>query len=206
MNETMVQTADLKEGLEILNPFLAKHNFALDKFIDKKGSREQYTVVTFKNESKQFIIDYRFSIGQVLYQYDNSILSHPFYLDQLGFADKKRHRDFISDNKLEEFKYILHDLKYLVDDFFTGECIKLKEFAKLQDNIISELDRKVRGEISIKNDIIRIEKARQIFRSKELQKCLDTYKVVENNNLLTELDDNIIAYCNRNLYTSNNQN
>ncbi len=195
----MTQTIELKEGLEILTPFLTEHNFRLDKFIDKKGSREQFTVASFKNESKQFIIDYRFSIGQVLYQYDNSILSHPFYLDQLGFADKKLHKDFISDNKLEEFKYILHDLKYLVDDFFTGECIRLKEFAKLQNNIITELDRKVRGETSIKNDIIRIDKARQRFRNKELQKCLDTYKTIENNNLLTDLDDNIIAYCNRNL-------
>lgn len=194
----MEQTTDFKEGLEILSPFLVQHNFVLDKFIDKKGSREQFTVVSFKNENKQFIIDYRFSIGQVLYQYDNLILSHPFYLDQLGFADKKRHKDFIADNKLEEFKYILHDLKYLVDDFFTGECIKLKEFAKLQENIIIELDRKVRGETSIKNDIIRIEKARQKFRNKEFQKCLDTYKAIENNNLLTELDDNVIAYCKRN--------
>ncbi len=195
----MPQTIELKKGLELLNPFLSEHNFALNKFIDKKGSREQFTVVSFKNESKQFIIDYRFSIGQVLYQYDNSILSHPFYLDQLGFADKKLHKDFISDNKLEEFKYILHDLKYLVDDFFTGECIRLKEFAKLQGNIITELDRKVRGETSIKNDILRIEMARQKFRNKELQKCLDTYHAIENNNLLTDLDDNIISYCNRNL-------
>ena len=61
------------------------------------------------------------------------------------------------------------------------------------------VDRKVRGETSIKNDVIRIEKARERFRNKELQKCLDTYKVVENNNLLTDLDDNIIAYCDRNL-------
>ena len=195
----MAQTADLKEGIEILNPFLAQHNFVLDKFVDKSGTREQFTIVSFKNERKQFIIDYRFSIGQVLYQHDNSIISHPFYLDELGFANKKQHKDFISENKLEEFKHILHDLKYLVDDFFTGECIKLKEFSKLQDNIIKELDRQVRNETSIVNDKIRIDKARQRFRNKEHQKCLDTYKAVENNNLLVELDDKIIAYCTRNL-------
>jgi hypothetical protein len=195
----MTQTTEFKTGLEILTPFLVQHNFTLEKFIDKKDFREQFTIVSFKNEGKQFIIDYRFSIGQVLYQYDNSIISHPFYLDQLGFADKKKHKDFLSENKLTEFKYILHDLNYLIDDFFTGKCVKLKEFSILQDNIMRELDRKIRNETSIKNDTIRIDKARQRFRNKELQKCLDTYKVVENNNLLAELDDKIIEYCNRNI-------
>ncbi len=30
----MAKTTELKEGLEILNPFLAQHNFVQDMFVD----------------------------------------------------------------------------------------------------------------------------------------------------------------------------
>ncbi len=63
--------------------------------------------------------------GQVLYQFDNAVISHHFYFDQLGFADKKKLTDFLSDDNPEKFQHILHDFNFLIDDFFKGECTKL---------------------------------------------------------------------------------
>jgi len=188
---------DLSKGLETIQPFLNGYGFELDEYNIEKKSGEHFALATYKNENKKFIIDYRFSIGQILYQYENSIASHPFYLDQLGFADKKQHNDFLSDNHLAEFKHILHDFEYLTDDFFKGECKKLKKISELQDNIITEVDRKARKENSLRVDILRIEASRQAFRTKEYKKCLDIYKFVDHKNLLMELDNKIIEYCKR---------
>lgn len=190
---------DIKKGLEIITPFLTTHDFELDSFLSGKDLEDDFAVVSFKKERKQFIIDYRFSIGQALYKFDNSIISHPFYLNQLGFENKIWHKDFLSDQRLDGFKQILHDFEFVVDDFFKGECNKLKEFAELEKSVTSELDRNILIERAIRFDKVVIEKARQEFRAKELKMCLDTYSLVGDQNLIADLDKKIIEYCKRNL-------
>lgn len=190
---------ELTKGLEIIEPFLKSYGFELDEYGVEKKSEGHFAIATYKSESKKFIIDYRFSLGQILYQYDNSIASHPFYLDNLGFKDKKLHKGFISAIQLEEFNRILHDFEYLTDDFFKGECIKLQKISSLKDNIITEAERKIRKEKSMQFDSFRIEKARQYFSKKEFQKCLDIYRFVDNKDLFGELDNKAIEYCKRHI-------
>lgn len=190
---------DIKKGLEVLTPFLTTHDFELDAFLSGKDLEDDFAVVSFKKERKKFIIDYRFSIGQALYKFDDSIISHPFYLNQLGFENKIWHKDFLSDQRLEGFKQILQDFEFVVDDFFKGECNKLKEFAQLEKIVTSELDRNIFIERGVRFDKVVIEKARKEFRLKALKMCLDSYSLVENVNLLLDLDKKIIEYCNRNL-------
>jgi len=190
---------DIKKGLDILTPFLSTHDFELDNFLSGKDLNDDFVIVSFKKDRKKFIIDYRYSIGQALYKFDNSIISHPFYLNQLGFENKVWHADFLSDQRLEGFKQILHDFEFVVDDFFNGECNKLKEFAELEKSITLELDRNILIERTIRIDRVIIEKARQQFRVKELKMCLDSYSLVENVNLIADLDHKIMEYCKRNL-------
>jgi hypothetical protein len=189
----------LSEGLEILNPFLKGNGFEFDKYDFDTSSDSPLSLASYKNENKKFIVDYRFSVGQVFYQFDTFIVSHPFYLDNLGFTNKKKHKGFLPDHKLEAFNHLLHDFEYLLDDFFKGKCEKLKEISELQENIITEVDRKIRLENSIRLDNIRIDKARKEFRKKEYLKCLDIYKFVDNKHLLIELDIEIMKYCNRHI-------
>ena len=190
---------NLSKGLELLDPFLKGYGFEFDKYNFDANSDNNFTLASYKNESKKFIIDYRFSTGQVLYQYDNYLVNHPFYLDHLGFTNKKKHNGFPPNQKLEAFNHILHDFEYLLDDFFKGECYKLKEISELQENIITGVDKKIRLENGIRLDNIRIEKARREFRNKEHLKCLDIYKFVDNKDLLVELDFKIMEYCNRHI-------
>lgn len=190
---------DIKKGLEILTPFLTTHDFELDNFLSGKDLDDDFAIVSFKKDRKKFIIDYRFSIGQALYKFDESIISHPFYLNQLGFENKIWHKDFLSDQRLEAFKQILHDFEFVVDDFFKGECNKLKQFAELEKSVTSDLDRNILIERGVRIDKVVIEKARQEFRIKEFKTCLDTYSLVENVNLFLDLDKKIVEYCKRNL-------
>jgi hypothetical protein len=195
----MLLLKDLTKGLQTVEPFLNEYGFKFDNYENDNSRDQDYTIATYTNEHKVIHFDYRFTYGQVLYQFKNSIVSHPFYLDELGFAAKAQHKEFLLENKLEAFKHILHDFNFLVDDFFEGGCTKLKEIAKLQDTIITGLDKKLREENILRLDNIRIDKARQVFRVKDFVKCMLIYNAVENKNLLQEVDNKIIAYCKRHI-------
>jgi predicted glutamine amidotransferase len=195
----MLEIKDLPKGLEILDPFLKKYGFEFDKYNFDNNSDDHRTLASYKKENKKFIVDYRFSTTHVLYQYGNCMVSHPFYLDHLGFINKKKHNGFLPNQKLKAFYNILHDFEYLIDDFFKGECEKLKEISKLHENVITEVDRQIRLENGIRLDNIRIEKARREFRNKDHIKCLDIYKFVDNKYLLVELDFKIMEFCNRHI-------
>jgi dGTP triphosphohydrolase len=198
----MQPLTDLINGLEILEPFLKQHGFEFNNFENVKDSRGQITVATYVKGQKKFIIGYRISIRQVVYQFDNSIVGHDFYLDQLGFADKKENPDILSDDKLLAFMNILKDFEFLVNDFFDGQCIKLKQFSKLQDNVITEHNKVAWEKYNFQLDRNIIETAREEFKKKNFQKSIETYKAVEQKNLLNNLDNRIIEYCERNIYSN----
>lgn len=186
---------ELVNGLGVLEPFLSKFGFHFDNFENGKGSGGQFTVATFIKGDKKFIIGYRFSIGYVVYQCDMSQVSHDFYLDGLGYAKQKQFLDFQSDDKLLAFRHILHDLDFLVDDFFLGDCSKLKVFAQQQKEQIEEHNRKAQEEYKYQFDRLHIDKARQEFKSKNYKACLDNYGKVQCNEVLSDIDRKTIEYC-----------
>lgn len=195
----MQHLKDLSKGLEKLDPFLKKYGFESDIYDTDININGHFTLASYKNENKKFIIDQSFRIEKVLYQCDDAIVCHPFYLDQLGFADKKKHNNFLQNSKIDAFHDILNDFEYLVDDFFRGECYNLKKIAELQENIITEVDREIRKVNSFRLDNIKVEKARREFRNKEYLICLNIYKFIDNKNLLVDLDYKIMEYCNRHI-------
>ena len=195
----MQPLTDLTRGLEILEPFLRQNGFTLDNFENGKGSGGQFTIATFKNGQKKFFIGYRFSIGELGYQFDNYKVGHVFYLDHLGFADKKKFPDFQSDDKLIAFRHILHDLGFLVDDFFIGSCSKLVEASKLQDKFVKEHNQKAQEEYADRFDTRKIEQARQKFKEKEYKKSLAIFLSVENKTLLKALDRKTIEFCEKHI-------
>ena len=188
---------DLIKGLEILEPFLRQYGFEFDNFENGKGSGGQFTIATYINGHKRFIIGYRYSIGELGYQFENIKVGHTFYLDHLGLADKKQFPDFQSDDKLNSFRHILHDLYFLVDDFFVGPCSKLIEASKLQEKFIKEHNEKAQEEYNNHFDKIKIEQARQKFKDKEYKKALELYATVEHKTLLNDVDKKTIEYCKR---------
>jgi hypothetical protein len=188
---------DLTKGLEILVPFLGRHGFTLDNYENGKGSGGHFTVATFKNGRKSFIVGYRFSIGELGYQFDNYHVGHTFYLDHLGLADKRQFPDFQSDDKLLAFRHILQDLEYLVGDFFEGSCDKLVEAAKHQEKFVKYHNEKAQQDYNKHFDLMKIDRARHKFKEKDYKGTLDIYKTVEHKTLLNDLDKKTMEYCKR---------
>jgi len=187
--------ADLEKGIEILDPFLKQHEFRFHGFEDIKGSGRHFTLAKFKKERKEFILGYRFSVGQIVYQFDNLSVGHDFYLDKLGFGSKKKFESVQTEDKLLPFKYILSDFDYLVDDFFKGECIQLQAYSKLQDNIIKEYDQKARKRYNRQFYELRILEARSEFSNKNYKKSIEIYTSIDIKCLLNDLDGKIIEFC-----------
>jgi len=160
-----------------------------------KSPTSHFLLTKYKKDRKEFILGYHCSIGQVVYQFDDLAVSHDFYLDKLGFAKEKQFQDIQSKYKFLAFENLLHDFNFLVDDFFAGECIRLKEIARLQDNIISEYDKKARDGYNIEFDKLRIDKAREEFKNRNFKKCIELYKSVESVSLINDLDRRIIEFC-----------
>jgi hypothetical protein len=188
---------DLIKGLEILEPVLRRYGFTFDKYENGKGSGGQFTIAIYINGHKKFVIGYRFSIGELGYQFDNFKVGHTFYLDHLGFADKKQFPDFQSDDKLLAFRHILHDFEFLVEDFFVGSCDQLIVAAKLQDKFVKKHNEKSQQEYNNQFDRMHIEQARQKFKEKNYKKCLEIYMTIEHKNLLSDFDKKTINYCER---------
>ena len=187
--------ADLEKGLEILEPFLKLYDFDFKGFEDFRGAGRHLTLAKFKNERREFILGYRFSVGQIVYQFDNLSVGHDFYLDKLGFGSKKKFEGVQTDDKLLPFKYILSDFDYLVEDFFRGECQRLKEYSRLQDNIIKEYDRKARKRYNSQFYELRILEARSEFINKNYKKSIEIYTSIDIKCLLNDLDGKIIEFC-----------
>ena len=187
--------ANLEKGLDIIEPFLKQYDFGSKDYENFKGSSDRFTFVKYQNGLKEFHLGYDFSIRHVVYQFDDFTVSHHFYLNKLGFEDKKLFNDIQTDDKLLAFSNILHDFNFLVDDFFKGECIRLKEISKLHENIIAEYDKKASDGYNIEFDKLRIEKARQEFRNKNFQKSLEIYRSIEYKEFMNELDEKVIEFC-----------
>jgi len=193
----MQPLTDLVRGIKVLEPFLTQHGFELEKYENGQGSGGQFTIAIFVSGRKKFIVNYRFSIAQVIYQFDSAKVCHDFYLDQLGLADKKKLPDFHSEDKLIAFTHLLHDFELLINDFFGGDCRQLNAFSKLQDNVISEYGGIAREEYDLKLDKDRIEEARQKFKSKDFKGSIEIYRTVEIRGLLNDLDNRLIDFCER---------
>jgi hypothetical protein len=188
----MNPVAELVSGLTLLEPFLKSYGFVLDNYENGKGSGGHFTIATFKNGHKKVVIGYRFSVGQLDYRYDDSVVRHDFYLKQLGHAETMKFPGFQSDDKLESFRHILADFQLLKSDFFNGDCKELIRIAKLQKTVIEKESKKRQVEYDDDFDHAIILRARKEFKEKKFKESATTYKTVKNAKLLTDLDKKIL--------------
>lgn len=193
---------ELKKEIEILEPFLKKHDFELKRYEKTNEEwRNLFAVATYKNGKKQFIIKHIQPIIQVFYQFDKHKVHHSFYLKQLGvvgsFECSEIKNFYEEKDTKKDFANLLHDFLFLVEDFFHGECVKLQEFSKIHNKTLTEYHTKAHEEFSIHFDELKIKTAKEAYQKKELKKCLDVYKKVENRKLINGVDERIIDYCNK---------
>ena len=183
------------EGLKIIEPFLHDYGFKLDNMKTQNSSGGQFTNAIFINGRKKFIIGYRYSVGLLDYQFDNSIVMHNFYLDGLGYSDRRQFPKFQNEDAKSSFKHILSDFEYLKGDFFVGQCIELKRIAILQVKYYKEEQEKRYAAEKLKNDKKLVDNARQQFKIKNYRGCIDIYRTASDSYVMTEFDNKTLQRC-----------
>lgn len=191
----MTPSSEFVDGLKILEPFLFEHGFKLDHMETEQASGGQFTNAIYTSGNKKFIIGYRYSIGILNYQYDNSTVMHTFYLDGLGYTDKEQYPDFHTGDPQDSFRHILADFEYLKEDFFVGQCTELKRIAISQIKYFEELQTKRYAEEELKSNRKIIDEARQQFKIKNYKGCINTYKKVSKSYVFTEFDKRTLQLC-----------
>src|SRR5665648_1042261 len=123
--------AGLEKGLEILEPFLKLYDFGFKGFENFRGEGRHLTLAKFKNKRREFILGYRFSVGQIVYQFDKLSVSHDFYLYKLGFGSKKKFEGVQTADKLLPFKNIFSNFNNLFKNFLkenASGCKRIQNF------------------------------------------------------------------------------
>jgi hypothetical protein len=186
---------ELINGLRLLEPFLTRHGFTLDTYENGQGSGGQFTRATYKKADRKFVISYRYSIGELYYQFEDLAVGHDFYLKQLGHGDKMKFPDFQSEDRLETFRNVLHDFDLIRSDFFEGDCKELKRIEELQKKHIDNLQRQSQINGHDEGDLRKIQKAREKFKTKDYKESLDIYRTIDNKNVLSDFDLRTMYFC-----------
>lgn len=196
---------EFEKDIGILEPFIFRYRFSLAELKTTKGSSGVFTKATYVNDRKKIIICIRSGdkLDQLDYQFGDYKVMHGFYLDEICRPDDRRYGytqiGFEKVDLLDHLKKILGEFEYLIRDFFVGQCTYLKRAAEFQSLFYKELNEKGRAEEELKIDRSIIAKARQQFKDRNYQCCIDIYKTLSKNYVLTEFDKLTLQRCNDHL-------
>jgi hypothetical protein len=109
----------LLKGIAILRPCLDSHGFAFKLGTVGKGSGGDFASGEFSRDDRRLELHFRYSLGLVTYHIGDHTLDHESYLRYLGKWQQHKYPGF-SDDPLDGFHHLLHDLRNFCMDFLSG--------------------------------------------------------------------------------------
>ena len=124
----------LLNGVKILSVYLEPLNFKFQLLETGKSSGGEFASGQFVCGEKVIELHYRFSLGLVKYKIDNLELSHEEYIKLLDRVNESKYPNF-SDNSMDAFNCLKHDLECLLTDFTENddEIFKQKAPERLKE-------------------------------------------------------------------------
>ena len=119
----------LLRGVAVLEPVLTPHGFVFRLKGNGKGSGGHFAFGEFSRENRILELHFRHSLGLVTYHIGNWALNHETYLRYLGKWQQHKYPGF-SDDPLEAFRDLVHDIEAFCEDFLSGSGEKFCMFAQ----------------------------------------------------------------------------
>lgn len=120
----------LQAGCEILDAVLVPHGFARMPIEAGKGSGGHFAMTEYVRGERRLEVHYRFSLGLVAYHVGDSHVSHQSYMRQvLGPGGGNQYPGF-SQDPLDGFRHLAHDLGHFGSDFLQGSAADLRRAAQ----------------------------------------------------------------------------
>src|SRR5258705_2299753 len=113
----------LLEGAEIVSHSLPGFRFEVRE--EGVGSGGHFAWGEFVRDDRRLELHFRWSLGLVTYHVGIHALSHEAYLRALGVPLGKNQYPGFSDNPLDGFRHLTHDLRTFVPEFVLGDALTL---------------------------------------------------------------------------------
>jgi hypothetical protein len=119
----------LKQGVEILSPFMESKDFIYRFDGSGRGSGGDFAIGKFTKGDRCLEFSFRYSLGNVFYRIGKYEIEHDTYMKFLGKKDDAKYPGF-SDEPLDGFKHLCNDIENFSSDFLSGDGKQFVEFAK----------------------------------------------------------------------------
>jgi hypothetical protein len=182
----------LRAGCEILDPVMNSHGFRFALRDSDLGCAGYYANGDYVSGDRRLELHFMYSLGLVTYHVGDMSISHDAYLRALTKGAGGNQYPGFSDDPLDGFRHLAHDLQKFCDDFLSGDGKVL--IATAQDmRAREENERKLDGHLWAR------EKARELLREKKYREVLDILENPRHPELMTGLDKKMLEIAKRNV-------
>jgi hypothetical protein len=109
----------LLKGMAIVESVLQPHGFKFMLGNVGQGSGGHFASGEFSRDDRRLELHFRHSLGLVTYHIGKHTLDHETYLRYLGKWQQRKYPGF-SDDPLDGFRHLAHDLQTFCMDFVSG--------------------------------------------------------------------------------------
>ena len=174
------------EGVTILGDVLTRHGFAFEHLDEGRGSGGHFCAGRYTRGDKSLEFHLRHSLGLVTYRVDADEVSHKAYMKALGVADRAAYPGF-SDDPLDGFRHLAHDISHFADDFTTGDGAVIARAALVErEQLADERMRKMAGQVG---DQRKLERARQLFKLRDWSAVVELLDSLQYPALMSKSDE-----------------
>jgi hypothetical protein len=181
-----------RAGCEILDRIMQPHGF---QFVPDESGMSLYGAYTRGNYvrgDRRLELHLRYSLGLVTFHIGDVSVSHDAYLRALTKGEGGNQYPGFSDDPLDGFRHLAHDLQKFCDDFLSGDGKVL--IAAVQDQRAREENAgKLNGHLWAR------ERARELFREKKYREVVDILENLRSPELMNGLDKKILEIAKRNV-------
>jgi hypothetical protein len=110
----------LRAGVEILAPLMTQHAFAFRQTSTGRSSGGAFAAGEFVRGDRRLELHFRHSLGLVTYHMGSLNLSHADYMRALLGPGAGSQYPGFSEDPLDGFRGLLHDLEHYAGDFLSG--------------------------------------------------------------------------------------
>jgi hypothetical protein len=175
----------LRTGCEILEPVMRPHGFTFVEGLAGTSHYGDFACGDFVRADRRLELHFRYSLGLVTYHLGSSSATHESYMRELLHGGAHQYPGF-SDDPLDGFRHLAHDLENFASDFLagSGEVLvnaALKEVEKRKALNSLDMARAV-------GDTTKREDARRLFREGNLMGVVNLLGSLTYPDLMTEAE------------------
>jgi hypothetical protein len=187
----------LEAGRKILDPILGPPGFVFAHTANGDSSGGCFAAGEYVRESRRLELHFRYSLGLVTYHIDSFSASHEAYMRELlGNAKLNQYPGF-SDDPVDGFRHLAHDLAIYGQDFLFGTGDELIR-ASLQEAKEQQARQKIDMADAV-GDTQKREDARQLFKKSEYREVIKKLQSLSHPELMEESEKKMLEIAKRKL-------